>query len=67
MPSGDPHQLTFTQALPRPPVWSPAGKYLAFVTAGGELGLVSSSESGVIWRLADQLLKPQFARLGFLP
>jgi hypothetical protein len=65
--SGELQQLTFTQAITRPPVWSPAGKLLAFVTAGGELGLVSSSEPGVIWRIGDQLLQPQFTRLGFIP
>lgn len=65
--SGKLQQLTFTQAITRPPVWSPAGKHLAFVTAGGELGLVSSSKPGVIWRIDNQLLQPQFTRLGFLP
>lgn len=64
--SGKLQQLTFTQAITRPPVWLPAGKHLAFVTAGGELGLVSS-KPGVIWRIDNQLLQPQFTRLGFLP
>ncbi len=65
--SGELQQLTFTEAIERPPVWSPAGRYLAFVTAGGELGMVSSSEPDSIWRLDTQLLQPQLTRIGFLP
>jgi Tol biopolymer transport system component len=65
--SGELQQLTFTQAITRPPVWSPAGRHLAFVTAGGELGLVESSQPDGIWRVDTQLLQPQFTRIGFLP
>jgi hypothetical protein len=65
--SGAAQQLTFTQAITRPPVWSPAGAHLAFVTAGSELGLVGSRQPDVIWRLDTQLLQPQWTRLGFLP
>lgn len=65
--TGEMEQLTFTQAIERPPVWSPAGDYLAFVTAAGEIGMVSSTQPDVVWSLGVQLQQPQLTRIGFLP
>jgi len=65
--SGEMQQLTFTGALDRPPVWSPSGDLLAFVTSGGEIGLVGSTQPELIWRVESQVDQPQFTHIGFLP
>jgi len=67
--SGEQQQLTYTAAIERPPVWSPAGGYLAFVTAGGEIGMVGSAPNSPspIWRMGAELDQPQLTRIGFLP
>ena len=60
-------QLTFTEALIRPPVWSLDEEYLAFVSEDGQLGMVATAQPGLIWRIETNQLQPQFTRLAFLP
>ncbi len=65
--SGDATQLTFTEALDRPPVWSPDGQYLAFVTADSQIGMVAMADPGRIWQLDDLSLRPEFVQIAFAP
>ena len=65
--SGEATRLTFTEALERPPVWSPDGRYLAFVTADGQIGMVATAAPGTIWQLDDPSLQPQFIEIAFAP
>lgn len=65
--SGETTQLTFTEALERPPVWSPDGRYLAFVAADGQIGMVATAAPGTIWQLDDPSLQPQFIEIAFAP
>ena len=60
-------RLTFTEALERPPVWSPDGRYLAFVTADGQIGMVAVAAPGEIWQLDDAASQPQFMEIAFAP
>lgn len=65
--SGETTQLTFTEALEQPPVWSPDGRYLAFVTADGQIGMVAVDAPGTIWQLDDTSLSPEFVQIAFAP
>lgn len=65
--SGETTQLTFTQALEQPPVWSPDGRYLAFVTADGQIGMVAVDAPGKIWQLDDTSLSPEIVQIAFAP
>ncbi len=66
--NGEATQITFTEALEQPPVWSPDGRYLAFVTADGQIGMVTA-DGGPVWKIDDPSISPRriqlaFARLG---
>ncbi|MCB0091652.1 MAG: PD40 domain-containing protein, partial [Caldilineaceae bacterium] len=65
--SGEAVQLTFTQALDRPPVWSPDGNYLAFVTADGQIGMVATDEPGTVWRMDSATIRAPLIQLAFAP
>jgi Tol biopolymer transport system component len=65
--TGEATQLTFIDAIKRPPVWSPDGQYLAFVTAEGQIGMVSTAEPGRVWRIETDLIRPQFSPIIFVP
>lgn len=60
-------QLTFTEALAQPPVWSLDEAYLAFVSEEGQLGMVATAQPGLVWQVETNPLQPQFTRLAFLP
>lgn len=65
--SGENTQLTHTEALEQPPVWSPDGRYLAFITADGQIGMVAVETSGMIWQLDDTSLNSEFIQIAFAP
>ncbi len=65
--SGEATQLTFTQAIEQPPVWSPDGRYLAFVTAGGQIGMVGVDAPGKTWLMDETTVEPQLIQIAFLP
>lgn len=65
--SGETKQLTFIDKIRKPPVWSPDGKYLAFVTAEGQIGMVAVDQPGQIWRIETNLIQPQFTAIAFIP
>ncbi|MBP7961129.1 MAG: PD40 domain-containing protein [Caldilineaceae bacterium] len=65
--SGEATQLTFTQAIEQPPVWSPDGRYLAFVTAGGQIGMVGVDTPGKTWLMDETTVEPQLIQIAFLP
>ncbi len=65
--SGEATQLTFTQAIDQPPVWSPDGRYLAFVTAGGQIGMVAVDAPGQTWLMDETTVEPQLMQIAFLP
>lgn len=66
--TGEATQLTFTEALDRPPIWSPDGRYLAFVTESGQIGMVATDEPGTIWALGTPVApNPRFIQLAFAP
>ncbi len=64
---GEATQLTFTEALEQPPVWSPDGRHLAFVTADGQIGMVATAAPGVVWKLDELSLRPQLTQIAFAP
>jgi Tol biopolymer transport system component len=65
--SGEARQLTFIDTIKQPPVWSPDGRYLAFVTATGQLGMVAVDQPGRVWRIETDLIHPQLTSLAFIP
>jgi len=65
--TGETTQLTFLNAIRQPPVWSPAGRVLAFVTDDGQIGLVSVDEPGQAWRVETDPILPQHMKIGFVP
>jgi hypothetical protein len=65
--TGETTQLTFLNAIRQPPVWSPAGRILAFVTDDGQIGLVSVDEPGQAWRVETDPILPQHMKIGFVP
>ena len=65
--SGEAVQLTSTQALDSPPVWSPDGNYLAFVTADGQIGMVATDEPGTVWRMDSATIRAPLIQLAFAP
>ena len=65
--TGETNQLTFLKAIRQPPVWSPAGQFLAFVTNDGQIGLVAVDEPGQVWPVETDPILPQHIKIGFVP
>lgn len=64
---GTSKQLTMTAALLNPPVWSPDGRYLAFVTADSQIGMVAADTPGHVWRMATTTVPSRFLPIAFAP
>lgn len=65
--NGEAKQRTFTEALDRPPVWSPDGNYLAFVTADGQIGMVAKEASEMMWLMESATIRAPLIRMSFVP
>jgi len=64
---GEAVQRTFTKALDRPPIWSPDGNYLAFVTADGQIGMVAMDDAEMLWQMDSTTMRAPLIQLAFVP
>ena len=68
VPTGETRQATFVQGTAYRPVWSPDGRFLAFLTHDAQIGLTALDQPGVIWRAAKTPPEwPAFTSMLFLP
>ncbi|RME57173.1 hypothetical protein D6779_09235 [Candidatus Parcubacteria bacterium] len=65
--NGKARQVTFIQGTASHPIISPDGRWLAFQTHDGHIGLTSPDNPGAIWQVAASLKFPLFTSVFFLP
>ena len=68
VPSGKAQQVTFVKGAAHRPVWSLDGRFLAFLTHDGQIGLTTLERPDVIWQVsAGSSNWPAFTSMVFVP